>query len=327
MTYILGIDIAKQTFTAALYEQDKLIGEGEFRNNVKGFTQLCRWLKKKRVNELWCCMEATGRYGDELADHLYQQSYKVSIVNPARIKKYAECKLQRNKNDQLDARLIADFCLTQKPKLWTPPPPEVKALQEMNRQLLSLKDELARQKNRQQAGFSNETVNRSIQSHIDFLQEQIGALHQQIHDHIDQNPALRQKKELLTSIPGIGDITAATILSELAELDRFDTATQLTAFAGLSPAQRLSGTSVRGKTRLCKIGRASLRSALFLPSMTAKRFDPALRAFAERLADKGKCKMVIIGAVMRKLVRIIFGVLKSQTSYDPQLAFNLQNAT
>jgi transposase len=327
MTYILGIDIAKKTFTAALYQQQQLLAEGEFANEPEGLKALRKWLKKKRVTQLWSCMEATGRYGDQLADFLHQQGHQVSVVNPARIAKYAASKLQRHKNDQLDARLIADFCLTQKPDLWSPPPPEVKALLEMSRQLSSLKEELARQKNRLQAGFTNDTVVQSINDHLAFLQQQIDALHQQIHDHIDQHPDLRRQKDLLTSIPGIGDITASIWMAEISDITRFDTAAQLTAFVGLSPSQRLSGTSVRGKPHLSKVGRASLRSALYFPALAAKRSDEAFQAFADRLANKGKKKMVVIGAVMRKLVRVIFGVLKSQTPYDPHLAVNLQVAT
>ena len=324
MTHILGIDIAKKSFTVALYQEHQLLAEGEFANESPGFKQLRRWLKKKRVKQLWGCLEATGRYGDELADFLYQQGYQVSVVNPARIQRYAASKLQRNKNDQLDARLIADFCLTQQPELWSPPPAEVRALQEMSRQLVALKEELARQKNRRQAGFTNQTVLQSIDDHLAFLQRQIDELQQLIHDHIDRFPDLRRHKELLTTIPGIGDISATIILAEIGNIGRFDSAAQLTAFAGLSPAQRLSGTSLRGKPHLSKIGHASLRAALFFPALAAKRSDPALGAFADRLAQKGKKKMVIVGAVMRKLMRIVYGVLKSQTPYDPSLAVNLQ---
>jgi len=128
----LGIDISKDKIDVTLLESSKS-QSAIFSNDLSGFKTLRRWLRRRGVKQLHACMEATGRYGDELAFYLFEQDFQVSVVNPARIKKYAESKLQRNKTDKIDGRLIADFCATQKPPLWSPPPEEIRILQEMTR--------------------------------------------------------------------------------------------------------------------------------------------------------------------------------------------------
>ena len=145
---ILGIDVSKDFFDVSLMRDGKIVASGQFNNSSAGFKSLQSWLKKRKVSVTWSCMEATGRYGDELAHFLYERGHQVSVVNPARIKRYMQSKLQRNKSDQLDARLIADFCATQKPDLWSPPPLEIRQLQEMVRRLGALKDERTRESNR-----------------------------------------------------------------------------------------------------------------------------------------------------------------------------------
>ena len=120
---ILGIDVSKDKVDVALFDSKQCITSGEFTNTAVGFKKLSKWLKHKAVEQVWACMESTGRYGDALATYLYQQEHQVSVVNPARIRKYADSQLKRNKTDKLDAKLIADFCRTQEPALWSPPPP------------------------------------------------------------------------------------------------------------------------------------------------------------------------------------------------------------
>jgi transposase len=237
---------------------------------------LSKWLKKKGVQSVWACLEATGRYGDALALYLYEQGHQVSMVNPARIKKYAESKLQRNKTDKLDAKLIADFCWTQQPALWTPPPLEKRQLQEMVRRRNALVNERTREKNRLQSGLASDIVMESIQSNLDFLNEQIAKLEEQIQSHIDQHPTLKRKRELLTSIDGIGNKTAATILGELPEVERFDNSGQAVAYASLSPQQHQSGSSVHKKTKLTKTGNQRLKTALYFPALREpqKNNDP-----------------------------------------------------
>ena len=322
--YFLGIDIAKKKFDVALFQGKNVIASGQFDNTPTGFKQLQKWLKKKKATLVWACMEATGRYGDELAFFLHQQGHQVSVVNPARIKKYADSQLQRNKTDQLDARLIADFCRTQEPALWSPPPAEKRELQEMVRRLNALISEQTREQNRLQAGISSPVVIASIEKTLTFLADEIASLEALIQSHIEQHPTLKRDSGFLTSIPGIGDKTAALILGELPDVSQFDNSGQAVAYAGLSPQKRESGSSVRKRTRLTKTGNQCLKTALYFPAICALRYNPIIKALASRLEDKGKARMVIVGAAMRKLLQLAYGVLKNQQPFDPNYLQNPQ---
>ena len=321
---ILGIDIAKEKFDVALYKDKELIANGQFDNNSASFKKLSKWLKNKSVDQVWTCQEATGRYGDALALYLHQEGQQVSMVNPARIKKYAESKLQRNKTDKQDAKVIADFCRTQEPRLWIPPEPQKRELQEIARRLSTLIKEQTREKNRLQAGIESEMVKASIEAVLEFLSTQTAQLEKQIQSHIDQYSDLKHDQELLTSIKGIGEKTAAIILGELPEIDHFDNSGQVVAYAGLSPQQHQSGSSVHKRSKLTNIGNKRIKASLYFPALSAIQHNPTVKALALRLEEKGKLKMVIIGAAMRKLLQLAYGVLKSGQPFDPNYATKMQ---
>lgn len=322
---ILGIDVAKKKFDVALYNDKELIASGQFDNTTAGLKKLSKWLNHKAAGEVWACLESTGRYGDGLASYLYQRGHRVSMVNPARIKKYAESQLQRTKHDKLDAKTIADFCRTQEPALWTPPAPEKRLLQEMVRRLNSLVKEQSREKARLQSGLESEVVKASISDSLTFLEYQIAQLEARIQAHIDQHPELKRDQQLLTSIKGIGDKTAFKILGELPDISRFDNAGQVVAYASLCPQQHSSGSSVRKKTKLTKTGNQNIKTALYFPAISAIRFNPIVKALATRLEQRGKEKMVIIGAAMRKLMQLIYGILKSRQPFDPNYSVIIQD--
>jgi transposase len=248
------------------------------------------------------------------------------MVNPARIKKYAESQLRRNKNDQIDAVVIADFCRTQEPVLWTPPTPQKRELQEMSRRMEALIEQRTRETNRLKSGQNYEVVLESLQDSLSFLEEQISKLEQRIREHIDRHSDLKEEFDLLTSIRGIGDKTAIKLMAELPDVKRFDSVGQVVAYAGLSPQQHTSGSSVHKKSRLTKIGKQSLKTAMYFPALSAIRFNPVVKALAKRLEERDKDKMVIVGAAMRKLLQIVYGVLKSGKPFDPNYA-NLSQAT
>ena len=321
---LLGNDIAKAKFDVALYAGKELIATGQFDNAPAGYKKLSKWLKNKGVEQVWACMESTGRYGDSLALYLYQAGHQVSMVNPARIKKYAESKLQRNKTDKLDAKTIADFCRTQEPSLWTPPAPEKRELQEMVRRLSTLIKEQTRERNRLQAGLESTVVKASIQATLAFLATQIAQLEQLIQSHIDHYPDLKRDHDLLTSIKGIGDKTAAIILGELPDVDNFDNSGQAVAYASLSPQQHLSGSSVNKPTKLSKTGNQNIKTALYFPALSAMQHNPIVKALVLRLRLQNKDSMVIVGAAMRKLFQLAYGVLKSGQPFDPNFATKLQ---
>jgi len=322
MMMILGIDVAKDKVEVALFNDKQFIASGEFTNTAAGFKKLSQWLTNKEAKAVWACMEATGRYGDALATYLHEQKHNVSVVNPARIKKYAESQLKRNKTDKLDAKTIADFCRTQEPALWTPPAPEKRALQEMVRRLHALIVARTRERNRLKAGLESAVVKTSVTESLEFLTSQIAHLTEQIQAHINQYPALKAAQHLLTSIKGIGDKTAFIIMGELPDVTRFANSGQVTAYAGLSPQQHTSGTSVRKKTRLTKTGNQALKTALYFPALSALQHNPLVKALAARLQERGKEKMVIVGAAMRKLLQLVYGVLKSGQPFDPEYLTN-----
>jgi len=317
---IVGIDIAKKKFDVAL-----LLGEktksGAFHNTPAGFATFARWLTTRHgVERIHACIEATGTYGEELALYLYRAGHVVSVVNPAKIKGFAQSELSRTKTDKSDAALIARFCRAMRPEAWQPPAPEVKKLQALVRRLEELNGMLTQERNR--LATADEVVRPSIEEVILVLQERINHLRGLISDHIDQNPKLRANRDLLQSIPGIGPTTSAIILAEFGDVERFGDARHMASFCGLTPRHRQSGSSVRGKSRLSKTGSSRIRKALYMPALVAMKHNPVVAALRERLKGYGKCNMVIVGAAMRKLVHIIFGVLKSARPFDATIAMS-----
>ena len=141
-----------------------------------------------------------------------------------------------------------------------------------------------------------------------------------IREHIDNHPDLKRQSELLDSIPGVGQTTAALFLAEIVDIRQYKSARQVAAFAGLVPRERRSGTSVRGKVRLSKIGNARLKKALYFPAITALRCSEFFKQWASGMRERGKCKMSVIGAAMRKLIHLAYGVLKTGKPFDPNWA-------
>ncbi len=190
-------------------------------------------------------------------------------------------------------------------------------VQGLVRRLEHLEEMHKMEENRLASGGLSPQVEASLQEHISYLAQQIEKTRRQIKDHIDGNPGLKDKATLLESIPGIGATTAALLLAELGDISHFNNARQVAAFAGLVPRIRESGTSVRGRSRLSKVGSSRLRKSLYFPAITALRFNPLIKAFGLRLSVQGKSKMLIIGAAMRKLLHLAYGVLKSKRPFDP----------
>jgi transposase len=242
------------------------------------------------------------------------------VVNPAATKAFAASRLSRTKTDRVDAELIARFCLSQAPPAWTPLPEEVRELQALVRRLESLIEMRVMEENRLSSGITVEAVQESVEELIAYLTEQIKRTEGLIRKHINNHPTLKRQSELLDSIPGIAETTAALLLSEITDITQYRSARQVAAYAGLVPRERQSGSSLRGRTRLSKIGNARLRRALYFPAITALRCSPFFQAWAEGLLKRGKSKMSVICAVMRKLVHVAYGVLKSGREFDPQWA-------
>jgi len=313
---VLGIDVSKQKFDVALRRAEGTGRSRAFANREAGFQQLQAWLEKLGVQRVRACLESTGTYGLALAQFLHDAGHTVSVVNPACIKAFGESELSRAKTDRVDAKLIARFCEAMKPAPWQPPAAEVSQLQGLVRRLESVQQMLQQERNRLGTPGLSAAVRSSLARTVEALEREVERLEAEIRDHIDQHPQLKQQRDLLCTIPGIGQATAQRLLSEMSGIE-FGRARQLAAYAGLVPSPRESGTSVRGRARLSKRGNVHLRRALYWPAIVAMRHNPVLRAFAQRLLKSGKPKLVVIAAVMRKLLHLVFGVLKHQRPFDP----------
>ncbi len=312
--FAVGVDIAKRKFDAALLVNQK-VKHKVFTNTQEGFSELMGWLKKHGVDHARVCIEASSTYGEELATYLHTAGHTVSIVNPARIKGFAQSELLRTKNDKVDAGVIARFCDKMRPDPWAPLPPQTRRLQALVRRVDALLVMRTQEMNR--AGTAHESVLHSVKGHLSFLNAEVAALKKEIADLIDEDQDLKGKADLLRSIPGIGEATVAAILSELSLFQNGDRVRKVVAFIGLAPREFSSGSSIKGKPRICKTGQARMRKAFYMPSLVAMQYNPVIMSFSQRLLARGKNGKVVVCAVMRKLVHIIFGVLKSGQPFDP----------
>lgn len=310
-----GIDVSKKTLDVVLLNGRDYYKV--FENNEKGFRYMQKWLKKHNAPISHVCMEATGQYGFPAAEYLYSQGHQVSVVNPFRIKAYGRSCMVRNKTDKMDAYVIADFCKRHEPEVWAPPEPCYAELRALTRHLDSLMDMRQQEVNRQKSGITSTYVLTMIKEHIVQMDKNIKDIKKQIQDFINGQEQLKFLQELLVSIPSVAELTAARLLAEVQDVRRFESARQLAAYAGVTPRQFTSGTSVHGKSRMSKMGNVHLRKYLYMPAMVAKRHNPIIHEFCERLIERNKLPKVIIGAAMRKLLHIAYGVLKSEQPFDP----------
>ena len=314
----LGIDVAKAKLDCALRMPDGKLRHKVIPNTPAGFEMLRSWLDKQGAHAAHACMEATGTYWEAAAGFLVRcPAMTVSVVNPAQIKAFGASRLVRTKTDKVDAGLIAEFCRERCPAPWQAPPPAEQALRALVLRLDALQAMRTQEANRLEV--ARDAVREGIAKHLDWLDQEIERLIRTIREHIDRDPTLKGKRDLLDSIPGLGERTIATLLAFYASPQRFDNSRQAAAFAGLDPRQHESGSSVRGKVRLSKIGHAFLRKALYMPALVTLYRTDWGRRFRTRLAAAGKPPMLIIGAMMRKLVHVAFGVLKSGTAFDPAM--------
>jgi transposase len=263
-------------------------------------------------------MEAIGPYSEQAALARVDFGWTVSVVNPARIKGFAQSELARNKTDRADAALLARFCAAMRPSVWTPPSPAYRQLRAMVERLQALKDMHQQEANRLEAHHaSGETsVVPNVKSHMAWLEEQIAKLQAEINDPIDGHPELKQDAELMTRIPGIGEATVAKVLAYAGDVRRFANAKALAAFIGICPRQRQSGSSVKGRTMISRTGHAALRKALYMPGLVALRHNPILQVFGARMKANGLAPKAVVGAAMRKLAHLIYGVVKSGKPFD-----------
>jgi len=314
----VGVDVSKKKVDVYVERPD---GRGKRKvlpNDAEGFAALLAWGRAQGVDwtQTGVCLEATGPYGKPLACALHEAGVVVAIENPARIQAFARLLGARVKTDRADARLIARYARQHPPRRWIPP----SAQEERLHALVSRLDDLLVMRTMEQARaqqLQGEALC-SVANVLKALEDEIARLREAIRDHIDRDPDLRHQAALLESIPGIGQETISRVLAYLGPLERFERVRQVVAYAGLNPRVRQSGQWT-GASPISKQGSSAIRKALYMPALVAKRHNPVLRAFCERLAAKGKRPKQVIVAAMRKLVHLIWGVLKSGRPFDPAI--------
>jgi transposase len=313
---VLGIDVGKQHLDCELLGDKR--ATKKVTNSTRGFEQVVAWLRNRKIERVHACMEATGGWSDELAFFLHNHGHVVSIVNPMQIRAFGQSELSRTKTDRADAGLIARFCAAMHPAPWEPPKPAERRVRQLVRRRRSLVEMRTQEENRLESP-GTENVRDSILRMIDVLDDQIQELDEQIKATIDDDDDLKGKRDLIESIDGIGPITSATILGETPHIENFQSSKALVAFAGLCPHVRQSGVSL-SSSRTTKIGNRAIRKTLYMAAVAALRSNAVIRAFAARLRERGKRPMEVIVAAMRKLLVLVFGVLKTGRPFDPQTA-------
>jgi transposase len=319
----LGIDVAKQTLECSLLDP----ATGKLRtkrvsNDPAGYAALVAWLSRQGVSELaelHTVLEATGVYHETAASWLHAAGAQVSVVNPAQVKDFARGLAVRTKTDRRDSGVLARYGALVQPRPWQPPAPAVRELQALLARVEALETDLRRERNRQEKAAATATpalIVESLANGVRFLADELARLRQAIDDHIDRHPDLKADRERLQSIPAVGTKTATRLLAVLRSRS-FQRAEQVAAFLGLVPVEHQSGSSVAGRPHLSKAGNPRLRAALYMAAVVAVRFNPDVKALYERLLARGKSKMAALGAAMRKLVHLCFGVLKHQANYEP----------
>ena len=322
--FYLGIDVAKKKLDCMLLDTSsgKLKSKADIPNTPAGFAALLEWLVKQKAPAPHVVMEPTGMYHENAALALADAGLLVSLVNPAQLRAFAQGLGVKSKTDKADSAVLARFGAAQTPAPWQPPSPSARRLKALLTRRDAVADDLQRELNRQEANsFSPtpEAVGESIAQSITFLKAELKRLEKMIATHINDDPDLRKNKELLETIPGVGPRVSGHMTALFAGRT-FQSAEQLAAYLGLVPVMWESGSSVRGRPRMSKAGPAHLRKVLYMPAVVARRWNPHIKALNDRLLAKGKSKMAVIGAAMRKLAHLCFGVVNSGKPYDPKFA-------
>lgn len=328
MREFTGIDVSKDKLDLC-WLRDADSGKKKqkvFKNQLADFKQIKTWLIKNIKTEpenIVVTLEPTNVYHEPLCYFLHKAGFKILLVNTGNAKKHAESLGMTHKTDRLDAFVLAQYGEAQKNKLtlWEPEPPEIRELKELLRRLEALEKDLQREENRRD-GYAltkaSEDVLTSSEEVINHLEEQIKKLTQKIDKHIDSNDDLKKNRELLQTIKGVGPVISRE-LTYLFAAKKFKSARQVAAFLGVIPKVITSG-KFKGKSMLSKVGPGRVRAKLYMAAVSASQYNPDIKHQSARLIRNGKTKMEALCAAMRKLVQICFGVVKSQSEYEPKVA-------
>lgn len=320
--FYLGIDVSKAKLDCCIYPQG-LTGKRKskvFPNVKNGFAKLREWLVGlgADLSQITVVMEATSVYHENLAYDLYDAGLKVCIANPARVRAFAKGLSMLNKTDKADSEALVRYAMTAALEFWQPTPAKVRLLKDLLDRRAAIADHLFQENNRLEKAVSAQTsaiVLQLLHESINHLKAKLKEIDQLISEYVDKDPDLKNDLDLLTSIPAIGERTGLLMLG-LFHSHQFDKASQAAAYVGLVPVQYQSGSSVKRCSRMSKAGPSKVRAGLYMAAIVAIRHNPHISAMYQRLCENGKSKMAAIGAAMRKLVHLCYGVLKHQMSYQ-----------
>ncbi len=310
---IIGIDVSKRTLDVAALGDAGEVEHARVRNDPQGHQELVTWLQRFQRPKV--ALEATNSYHQHLVQVLQEHGVSVSVLNPAQVSYFVKSNHRRNKTDKADALWLALYLKERKPQ---PTPPATNLRSSLARELQALTNDLSRLKNRldaARAGRVHPKVVESLERRISQLEAERSALEAELKRETSETH--QQQLDLLTSIPGVGWRTACQFLAEVGDIHRFATPRKLVAFAGLTPAQFVSGSSVVKRSRITKLGSSHLRKLLYMPALTAIRWDPVICAFFERLVARGKNRKAALVACMGKLLKIIHAVLTKLQPFQP----------
>jgi len=309
----LGLDIAKAKFDACLLAGTRAL-HAQFENSKPGIAALRAWCKKHHAPAPLTVLEATGRYGELAATTLHAAGHRVHIANPRRIKDHARSLGRRNKTDRIDAALIAGFGLTRDLPDWVPASAAQQLLRAFMRRLAELQRILQAERNRIQTA-AEPLLSKSITRIVRALEKEIAAIQAQIAAHVQSTPELREDVQRLCQIQGIGERSALWLAAEVPR--HLPNGRAAAAWLAVTPRVRQSGTCLRATAPIGSEGNRHLRRVLFMAALVARHRNPRLKSFADRLAAAGKSKMAVLLAVLHKLIKIAFVILKNKSAYDP----------
>ena len=314
MNKCTGIDISKATLDVAFYQAEDRLTHRVFANDAGGFEELLTYLKAGDQ----VVMEASGTYYLRLACFLHEHDVRVSVVNPLVIRRFSQMQLMRAKTDRKDAAVIAAYGVLHNPPLWQPEAHAITrmkqintALELMNRQITAITNQLEAL---MQCVVIDPHTSGSLEKCLAFLEAESQQLEQQLQALVQEHYA--DTYQALTTIPGIGPKTAILLIAITGNFTRFDHYKQLLSYVGLSPRIFQSGTSVRGRTRICKMGMGNIRKLLYMCSWSAKRSNVFCSEMYHRLKAQGKPERLIKVAIANKLLRQAFAVGKTLQPFD-----------
>lgn len=313
MDRYVGIDVSKDVLDVALLDEHGEVSYLKVTNDETGYEKVLAQLQGPSCQVIF---EATGPYHLHLQTALQNALVATSVVNPRQVLNYAKSQNRRNKTDKVDALLLAQYGRERHPPV---SPRNVPVQQSLARELAAMNEDLGRLRNRLDAarrGLGHPDVVTSLERRIHILEQEKQRLEKQLQEETQQNQA--EQLRLLQSIPGIGVHSACLFLAELGDPLRFRSARNLVAFAGLTPMRHESGKS-RKYSAISRMGSAHLRRILYMPSVCASRWNPIIKDFYQQLVQRGKPKMVALVAAMAKLLRVMYGVLKSGKPFAPSI--------